>query len=169
MFSLMLMFVVSLTCVCLCCVFSLAPGSSPTSVTAWRRRAAWSTCARFSGTMSSSGPTSRSVLAALSSPRHLQLHPVQILVSLLRVSGSLNVPFPVFVRLRFSGGRRTSSATAWSWPTWWRSLTSDWPNIHSCWRVFSRRRMSRRPATSSTAWWGRRTIHAAFLSYYIGI
>lgn len=45
------------------CVFSLPPDSSPTSVTAWRRRAAWSTCARFSGTMSSSGPTSRSVLA----------------------------------------------------------------------------------------------------------
>lgn len=48
--------VVFLTDVCLFGLSS-APGSSPTSVTAWRRRAAWSTCARFSGTTSSSGHT----------------------------------------------------------------------------------------------------------------
>lgn len=87
------------------CVFSLAPGSSPTSVTAWRRRAAWSTCARFSGTMSSSGPTSRSVLCARS-PRCQSptVHPVPIqCLRFLHISGSLNVSFPVFVWLNSVG------------------------------------------------------------------
>lgn len=59
-------------CLCLC-VCSLAPGFSPTSVTAWRRRAAWSTCARFSGTMSFSGPTSRSVTLTHTGHTHPQI------------------------------------------------------------------------------------------------
>lgn len=96
------MSIMSDSCLCLC-VFSLAPGSSPTSVTAWRRRAAWRTCARSTGTTSSSGPTSRSVLS-----RRLALEPNPPPGSSSRhISGPLNVlTFPVSVRLCSVGGDR---------------------------------------------------------------
>lgn len=151
MFSLLTMWVISLTHVFVyVCVFSSAPGSSPTSVTAWRRRAAWSTCARFSGTTSSSGPTSRSVLI----PDTFRTPCADTVLVSLSFFWLVKSFISSLCLARCSGERRTSSVTVWSWQTWWRSLTRDWPNTHSYWRAFSRRRTSRRPATSSTAWWG---------------
>ncbi|KAM9110809.1 pleckstrin homology domain-containing family G member 5 isoform 5-T5 [Megaptera novaeangliae] len=49
-----------------------APSSSPTSDTAWRRRAAWSTCGAYYATTTSSGPTSRP--APASPPQWAEKH-----------------------------------------------------------------------------------------------
>lgn len=59
-----------------------------------------------------------------------------------------------------SGQRPISSATVWNWPTCWQSLTRDSPSIHSCWRVFWRKPMSLRSATSSVTWWGNETVES---------